>query len=736
MGEYSRSVPAARSRFFVIGILISVFICLNPPCGITQTEIKIVGRVIDIATGSPIPGVAVAIQGSARYAVSDAVGQFRFTDLPVGRYSLSAHRIGYAASNPANVDVVASGPAGIVISLSALPVGVSGQIVTAERIDAPRIINNGDKTIVEIPGNGLTSFRSVVERLPALELIESGPRQYLRLRGSQANALVILLDGRVQNSSLASYADISTIPLQSVRRIEFSRGGGGTSGGLAGSVNFVTQLGAEDNDFSSAAERGSFGHEMYSTKLSARYEKRYDLGLDLSHLYYRGDFDFTDPRDSLQTRQNNFSQDTKAFGQLAAALPGADLSLKARYFHRHAGIPGPIFQLTPNARSLDSEKEIYVNAGSRLAGNIGFSATSGLTYRSMEYDSPQTPQNPIPYHTRFDEDSRDLKVQVQKAGKRELDVSMALRHNMLNGFDLIRPASSFGRHSRMTSDISAGARIPLISIEKIIDETFLNAGIRREDGSGGEFWAPSATLRLNLSLPLRPGLDLSYNRSRRLPDLTDLYWKEDVFATPNPDLKPENSSGYEAGVDFETGKREDFNLRAARFENSYSNLIVWRKWGGDKFKPVNIAKALICGWEFSGDWRPFSGPVVFGWASSYLKPQNRETNTVQFDKYLTFRPLESRNARIEFRHRQLAVKLSGRHIGRRYTTEENTKSLPPVDVLYIQFGFSHRLRSFRAKWDFEISNIENKQYELLERQPEKPRQYLIKLEIVHIGGTS
>src|SRR6185436_17334296 len=74
-------------------ILASLPVLAQTPAGI------ITGRVAD-ATGLPLPGVTVTIQGSDinRAFTTDAEGRYRFLDLAPGDYTLTSSLQGFATS--------------------------------------------------------------------------------------------------------------------------------------------------------------------------------------------------------------------------------------------------------------------------------------------------------------------------------------------------------------------------------------------------------------------------------------------------------------------------------------------------------------------------------------------------------------------------------------------------------------------------------------------------------------
>ncbi len=723
---------APRRIFIVINSLLAVqFIFLSVL--FAQSEIKISGRVVDNVSGNAVPGATVYIDGSGRTSITDGNGEFAFGDLPSGRYMLGASRIGYRLLGQVEISTGAYPASQIVILMVESPVEVSGQSVEALEGTGRGIDHVGNQTIINFRPGELLTVDDLDDRIPEIEIVESGPGRYLRIRGADLNGTLIMLDGRILNSSLTARGDISVIPIGSVSRVEITKGGDYKTRGLAGTVNFITGVDG-DRRISAGAGRGDFGYEDYSIRSRGYLSKKAEYSFEGDNGFYRGNFEYIDPRDSPRVRENNFSRDNRLFWSVKRSWDRLIINLNGRYFHRQAGVPGPIFQLTPEANSEIEEREIYSSISKRFGSGMSISFSSGIIRRRADYDSPRTPSNFIQYRTRFDERSGDVKARIQRTGRIDLDGFIWSRYESLDGVDFIRPGSSFGFHSRKINTAGIGAVYCLPGIWLIAESSALTAGIRSDGGAGGDFLAPSATLRVNLDLPADPGFDISFFRSRRLPDMTDLFWKEDVFATPNPDLMAEESEGYDIGLDIRSARFSPFDFRVSKYRNIYENLIIWRKWAGDKFKPVNLSGARIDGWEASIRIKPFDGPAVFHWTGSFVAPRNRETEINHRDKFLTYRPIGQQTAEIELAYRQISFKAIGRHVGRRYITEENTKSLPPVDLLDLRIKYSRSAGRYKVGLGADVLNIGDIQYEILERQPERPREFRFTMEIERNGG--
>ncbi len=733
MGRIKSPLPATRSRFFIFQTtLLAVSMVLSAANLSAQSDIKIRGQVTDSEAGIPIPGATVTIEELGRTASCDLAGRFEFGGLSDGRYMLRASRIGYRPSVAVAVEVKPDLPSMAQIALDPNPLRVADHIVLVPRDNSIHAERLGNITRLTVRPGEMRSVDDLIRAAPELELVGAGPQRMLRMRGSQANGVIIMLDGRMQNSSLSSTGDLAAIPLNAVSEIEIVSGSNHAAPGLAGSINFITEPITPDSRISSSAERGSFGHEQYEADLFKKWKSGVTGGVDFTSSFTRGRFEYDDPRGQTQHRENNYSRDRRVFGQAGFSRSAFSLKIKGRYFERHSGVPGPVFQYTPLATARNFEREVYIDAERTLGAQYSMGLFGGILSRTAAYNSPVTPTNFIPYDTRFSEQSRDLKITFDRAGAVNVNAIASLRREALDGVDFIRPQSNFGNHARDLATVGIGSEIKLSSIGRLARGNSVNLDIRAERSGARTFWGPSMAAHFRPSLPAGPAIDFAIFRSQRLPGLTDLYWKEDIFAAPNPELRRERSTGYEIGIEISLVRSWQTSARITRFATWYDDIIVWRRWGGDKFKPTNLSAALIDGWEASSSMRPFAGPIFIYWSGSFLRPQNREENTLYFGKYLTYRPIGSQRVSLDLKLGGWGASVFGRHIGRRYMTEENTKALPPVNIFDMTAEYSVRFKAFNAKASLEINNLGDRHYEILERIPEMPREIRARIEITRI----
>ena len=83
-----------------------LIILLLPSILIAGTTGKISGVITDAATGEPLPGVNIIIDGTTMGAASDVKGEYFILNIPPGTYTVIATMIGYKTYRVDNVKVL------------------------------------------------------------------------------------------------------------------------------------------------------------------------------------------------------------------------------------------------------------------------------------------------------------------------------------------------------------------------------------------------------------------------------------------------------------------------------------------------------------------------------------------------------------------------------------------------------------------------------------------------------
>ncbi|WP_397546360.1 carboxypeptidase-like regulatory domain-containing protein [Rhodothermus marinus] len=117
----------------VLGLLV-----LLPTGVVAQNVGRIAGVVTDAATGDPLPGVNVTIEGTTLGAASDIDGQYYILNVPPGRYTVRASMIGYQPVVVENVVVHADRTTELNFALQEATVEIGEIVVQAVRPDVER----------------------------------------------------------------------------------------------------------------------------------------------------------------------------------------------------------------------------------------------------------------------------------------------------------------------------------------------------------------------------------------------------------------------------------------------------------------------------------------------------------------------------------------------------------------------------------------------------------------------
>lgn len=143
-------------------------------------------------------------------------------------------------------------------------------VVTATRMATPMTEVGSSVTVVESAQLASKQEQTLAEALrtvPGVDVVRNGgagSRAEVRLRGTQSEQVLVLVDGVEVNdpSGFGRGADLSQLPVENIERIEVLRGPQSTLYGadaIGGVINVITKKGAGPLAGEVSAEGGSFG---------------------------------------------------------------------------------------------------------------------------------------------------------------------------------------------------------------------------------------------------------------------------------------------------------------------------------------------------------------------------------------------------------------------------------------------------------------------------------------------
>lgn len=196
---------------------------------------------------------------------------------------------------------------------------------------------------------------------------------------------LVLLDGVRMNEEDLSSTRLSTIPLDSIERIEILPGGGAVQfggGATGGTINIITRR-AESGDRSASAFLGAGSYGTFDARLGGSLAAG-NAGIAV----------FANEYDSDNYRRNNAVRQRNVLADLRWGLGDTTLDLKAGTDRQHLRLPGPLTeaQIAADPRQTRTKDNFSLRDGTfaTLAGSTrqgSFTYAADVGYRETRYAS-------------------------------------------------------------------------------------------------------------------------------------------------------------------------------------------------------------------------------------------------------------------------------------------------------------------------------------------------------------
>jgi hypothetical protein len=151
---------------------------------------KITGVVKDAATGEPVVGANVVVEGTLMGAAANEKGVYFILAVPPGNYNVVASAVGYARAVIRDVQVRSDQTVTLDISLRSEAVGMQEVVIEAERKLVDKTLTQTRTVVASGELNNALPVFSVQELLNTTASVFKG-----RIRGSQREETKTLLDG-------------------------------------------------------------------------------------------------------------------------------------------------------------------------------------------------------------------------------------------------------------------------------------------------------------------------------------------------------------------------------------------------------------------------------------------------------------------------------------------------------------------------------------------------------------
>lgn len=479
-------------------------------------------------------------------------------------------------------------------------------VVTAARVATPRAATTASVTVLsgtELRERGTTHVLDALRAVPGVSVVQNGSfgaTASLFLRGGQSDYVQILVDGVPLNEP-GGRADLSNLTTDNIERIEIVRGPTSVlygSDAVAGVIQIFTREGREAPRLSASVRGGSYGSMGYNAELAG-------AGNGTRYAFAASRFS----TDGIYADGNGYRNATLSGKVSLAPDARTDLTLSLRYsdgkYHYPTGSDG---RLVPgqDAYQLEERTMLGLEIGrfftDRLEGRL--LVTQGTTNGGTD-DKVYDPAA----------DTLISSTRVQDALVRQgVDARMNL--HLARGTVLTAGVALEGQHQRNATESFSAVWGPYNSssdpdrtnrgyylqlLAEPAQDLSLQAGARLDDNDAfGTFttYRAGASYRLPLGTRLRAAVGTAFKEPS---------FYQNYSAIGNPDLHPEESRSWEAGLEqaFFQGR---LTLSGTYFDQRFRNMIQYRGTPPSPTDPYyfNIARADAAGLELEARLEPIA----------------------------------------------------------------------------------------------------------------------------------
>jgi len=542
----------------------------------------------------------------------------------------------------------------------------------------------------EITQRNLSSVEEILKTMPGVEVNSTpGLGSRISIRGSgRAGGVLVLLNGRPLNSNQYGSQDLNAIPADAIQSIAVFKppvpvwlGPGGSDG----AINIVTRSGEatkgkETSKTTAKVGGGSYGFAESSLSHQLSIADG-DALLSATATHRDGKRQNSDRTDGAMTV--NWNRKT---------AEGGGYGVSGRYYRAEFGSPGPLDNLTPDARQ-DYQK---LSADTKYHQPFGQTGTLAATLYGDAISVEDRSQSGATAD--LDDRKAGLKLDTtwsEDEGTRDLRLGVACEWDEFTH-------TLAGEHHRLRTAFSSqydrrfGEFTPSLGLRGDHSDDFdfnpgLNAGIG---------WGPTEKWLFKL----RGGYTVN------IPTFEQLYQTTHGSidqSRGNPDLDEERIWSYELGVEYSFAKDRLAQLTVFRADTS--DLITSQRGADQIYRPVNLDRAVRQGVEVTGKYVWACG---FASETSFTLQDSENTET---GKDLPYTPAVKIKETVSyvFSGSKTRFESTIRYEGSRYSQMENlpAQKLDDYTVVGIKLIQPFTLAGMAAEGYLRVENLLDAAYQ-------------------------
>lgn len=441
--------------------------------------------------------------------------------------------------------------------------------------------------------------------------------------------------------------------------------------------------------------------------------------------------------DTIAKRENSDIESANFDVTLATVLrDSSKLSFKAYYYGSERGLPGAVVFYNPAAKQRLWNKDLFTNIQYKTDPNkpllwlINFKYSfSRLRYLDPDY---------LNYKGKLD--NRYLQHEYYFSQVLNWKVIDSLQVSFATDIFLNKLNANLYRY---TNPVRYSALTVMAFQYKRngyeMNSNILTTIVRDKNEQAGvpsvkTILTPSVTLGYRLWQNPNIRLRFLYKDVFRMPTFNDLYY---TFGTIN-DLKPEYARQYNAGITsyFHCGIVEYASFKADLFFNRVKdkivsvpskNLFIWSM--------RNIGKVDIRGIELQAQFQTkIFSPLNYLFSCNYTYQHAKDISvrgSSTYNRQIAYIPFETFSTLSSLSYKNLSFNYNLLYNGFRYVLDENIYSnmIPSWWISDISTIYEIEVRKYLLQIKGEISNLLNKQYEVIRSFPMPGKTFSISLTL-------
>jgi len=562
-------------------------------------------------------------------------------------------------------------------------------IVTADRVanDASQI--SADTTVItrkEIEQSQKSNVADLLREQAGIHVAATGgpgKATSVFIRGGNSGHTLVLIDGvRVGSATIGSF-DWGNLSTADIERIEIVRGPQSSLYGadaMGGVIQIFTRKGKTGSQITAHAEAGSYSTASASSSVSGGTDGGAHYAITANTLR----------TDSVSAAAKGTETDpyrqTTVSGRLSLPIGDGEVEFIGRNVDGKTSLdgfgPADLVNFTSNTRQSVMSARFSYPLTDYLESTLQLS-------RSLDEVIGHDPAGGF--------NNSDFRTRInQLTWQNHLDFDAV---SILVGLDIHQDK---GNSSSAKFARSLTQKAGFTSLAWHADMLDLNGSVRYDSNTAS---SNKTTYKVGLAVHPFDGLKITanYGTGFKAPSINDLFFPASAFSGGNPNLQPETSRSWDAGLHYQyKGDGNDATVSVVWFDQRFRNLIVWQGPPPSFFfSPVNIGRAHTRGLELSANIN--IGMAYLRGMYTFLNARDSISNAL-----LPRRARDKGGMTAGLNWAGLNAEVSWLAVGPRFSSTGNRKPMKGYRKTDIRVSYA-----INKQWKLtgRVDNISNKTYE-------------------------